>query len=82
VNEAKGIKYDYNVDAYPVAKELCDTYTIVHGIHPPNGIDLMQKFVAGFKKVFGTWTRLSSTPTIRFTRAPTASSTGLDRIWR
>ena len=53
VNEAKGIKYDYNVDAYPVAKELCDTYTIVHGIHAPNGRDLMDKFIAAFHKVFG-----------------------------
>lgn len=31
---------------------LCDTYTIVHGIHAPNGIDLMEKFVTAFKKVF------------------------------
>ncbi len=52
VNEDKGIKYDYNVDQYPVAKNLCDTYTIVHGIHAPNGIDLMEKFVTAFKKVF------------------------------
>ena len=27
VNEAKGIHYDYNVDNFPVAKKLCDTYT-------------------------------------------------------
>jgi dTDP-4-amino-4,6-dideoxygalactose transaminase len=53
VNEAKGIKYEYNVDDYPVAKELCDTYTIVHGIHPPNGTDLMEKIVEVFHKVFG-----------------------------
>ncbi|MFH1006086.1 MAG: DegT/DnrJ/EryC1/StrS family aminotransferase [Candidatus Latescibacterota bacterium] len=53
VNEAKGIHYDYNVDAYPVAQELCDTYTIVHGIHAPNGLDLMRQFVTVFQKVFG-----------------------------
>ncbi len=52
INEAKGIQYDYNVDAYPVAKELCDTYTILHGIHAPNGRDLMQQFVTAFRKVF------------------------------
>jgi len=52
VNEAKGIKYDYNVDNYPVAKMLCDTYTIVHGIHAPNGLDLMKRFVAAFHKAF------------------------------
>ncbi len=52
VNEAKGIRYDYNVDAYPVANALCDTYTIIHGIHAPNGLDLMQQFVAAFRKVF------------------------------
>lgn len=52
VNEAKGIKYDYSVDQYPVAKMLCDSYTVVHGIHPPNGRELMDKFVAAFHKVF------------------------------
>jgi len=52
VNEAKGIKYDYSVDQFPVAKDLCDTYTVIHGIHAPNGVELMQKIVAAFKKVF------------------------------
>jgi len=52
VNEDKGIKYDYSVDNFPVAKELCDTYTVVHGIHAPNGRDLMEKFVGAFHKVF------------------------------
>lgn len=52
VNEAKGIKYEYGAEDYPTAQELCDTYTIVHGIHPPNGIGLMDKFVEAFHKVF------------------------------
>ena len=52
VNEAKGIRYDYRVEDYPVAQELCDTYTVLHGIHAPNGHDLMVKFVEIFRKVF------------------------------
>lgn len=52
LNEAKGIRYDYNVDRFPVAQELCDTYTIVHGIHAPNGIGLMTKFAEAFHRVF------------------------------
>jgi dTDP-4-amino-4,6-dideoxygalactose transaminase len=52
INRARGIQYDYNVYDYPVAKLLCDTYTIVHGIHAPNGLELMKKFVAAFHKVF------------------------------
>ena len=52
VNEAKGIKYTYNLDDYPVTNELCDTYTIVHGIHPPNSTALMDKIVEAFHKVF------------------------------
>jgi perosamine synthetase len=52
INEDKGIEYDYSVDQYPEAQALCDNYTIVHGIHAPNGIDLMEKFVTAFKKVF------------------------------
>lgn len=52
VNEAKGIKYDYSIDRFPVAKMLCDTYTVVHGIHPPNNRLLMDKIIAAFQKVF------------------------------
>jgi perosamine synthetase len=52
INEAKGIKYEYGTHDYPVAKALCDTYTVVHGIHAPNGVDLMKKFVEAFQKVF------------------------------
>jgi perosamine synthetase len=55
VNEAKGIHYDYNVDQFPVAKALCDTYTVVYGVHPPNGQELMEKIVGAFRKV---WARL------------------------
>jgi len=53
VNKAKGIVYDYNVENYPVAKMLCDTYTVVHGVHAPNGPELMKKIVTAFHKVFG-----------------------------
>ncbi len=53
INEAKGVKYDYCADKYPVAKQLCDTYTIVHGIHPPNGKELMDKILTAFHRVFG-----------------------------
>jgi hypothetical protein len=47
-----GIKYDYNVDQYPVAKAFCDDYTNVHGIAAPNDIELMAKIVSAFKKVW------------------------------
>lgn len=52
VNEEKGIQYDYDPDDYPMAQKLCDTYTIVHGIHAPNGTELMKKIVEVFHKVF------------------------------
>ena len=52
VNRAKGIDYNYCVEDYPVARQLCDTYTVVHGIHAPNGVDLMKKIVEAFDKVF------------------------------
>jgi dTDP-4-amino-4,6-dideoxygalactose transaminase len=58
LNEAKGIRYDYAVDDYPVAKELCDTYTILHGIHAPNGAPLMNRFVEAFHKVFDNLDRV------------------------
>ncbi|NUP99961.1 MAG: DegT/DnrJ/EryC1/StrS family aminotransferase, partial [Armatimonadetes bacterium] len=53
INEAKGVKYNYDVNQFPVAQKLCDTYTVVHGVHAPNGIELMDKIVAAFQKVFG-----------------------------
>ena len=53
VNEAQGLEYRYDRSDYPVASELCDAYTVVHGIHPPNDLDTMEKIVAAFRKVFG-----------------------------
>ncbi|MFC1563061.1 DegT/DnrJ/EryC1/StrS family aminotransferase [candidate division KSB1 bacterium] len=52
INEAKGVKYEHNPDNFPVAKNLCNIYTNIHGIHPPNGFDLLEKIVEGFHKVF------------------------------
>ena len=52
VNEAKDITYRYSGDDYPVARNLCDTYTNIHSIHPPNGIGLQDKVIDGFRKVF------------------------------
>ncbi|MBN1315836.1 MAG: DegT/DnrJ/EryC1/StrS family aminotransferase [Anaerolineales bacterium] len=52
VNETRGIEYRYDPDDYPVAKQVCDTYTVVHGIHPPNSINTMEKIVYAFRKVF------------------------------
>jgi perosamine synthetase len=52
INEAKGVRYDYNPARFPEAQKLCDSYTIVHGIHAPNGRKLMDKIAAAFRKVF------------------------------
>jgi perosamine synthetase len=52
INESRGIRYDYDPAHFPQASSLCDTYTIVHGVHAPNGQPLMEKLVAGFHKVF------------------------------
>ncbi len=52
INESKGVKYSYDPKQYPVTQMLCDTYTVVHGIHAPNGRPTMEKIVAAFHKVF------------------------------
>jgi dTDP-4-amino-4,6-dideoxygalactose transaminase len=52
INEARGIRYDYDPARYPEARRLCDAYTIVHGVHAPNDGALMEKIVEGFRKVF------------------------------
>ncbi|MBN1291223.1 MAG: DegT/DnrJ/EryC1/StrS family aminotransferase [Candidatus Latescibacteria bacterium] len=52
INEAQGISYDYNPDNFLVARMLCDTYTNIHGFTPPNGLDLLERIIEGFHKVF------------------------------
>jgi perosamine synthetase len=52
INEAKGVRYDYSPARFPETQKLCDTYTIVHGIHAPNDKKLMDKIVIAFRKVF------------------------------
>lgn len=52
INEAQGISYRYDPHQFPVAQMLCDTYTNVHSIHPPNSLALNEKIAAGFHKVF------------------------------
>ncbi len=52
INEQKGVEYNYDPAQFPVAQELCDTYTIVHGIHAPNNQQLMDKILAAFHKVW------------------------------
>ncbi len=52
INEAKGVRYNYDPAQFPEAQKLCDSYTIVHGIHAPNGKELTEKMVAAFRKVF------------------------------
>ncbi len=52
INEARGVVYDYDPGRFPAAQALCDSYTIVHGIHAPNGRPLMDRIVAAFRKVF------------------------------
>lgn len=52
INEARGVAYNYDPGQFPVAQMLCDTYTIVHGIHAPNGKELMDKIIDAFHKVF------------------------------
>jgi perosamine synthetase len=52
INESKGVHYNYDPRQFPVAQQLCDTYTIVHGIHAPNGREQMDRMIAAFRKVF------------------------------
>ncbi len=48
----------YNCRDYPNALDFCRRYTVVAGIHPPNGLALMKKYVAAFKKVFSNLKKL------------------------
>jgi perosamine synthetase len=42
----------YRALDYPNAVDLCRRYTVIAGIHPPNSLGLMEKYVAAVKKVF------------------------------
>ncbi|MFW6137679.1 MAG: DegT/DnrJ/EryC1/StrS family aminotransferase [Spirochaetota bacterium] len=48
----RGKKMVYRGEDYPNAMDLCRRYTCVVGIHPPNSLELMEKYVHAFRKVF------------------------------
>ncbi len=48
----EGKRIVYRGDDYPNSVDLCRRYTVIAGIHPPNGRDLMEKYVKAIKKVF------------------------------
>ncbi|MBN1835335.1 MAG: DegT/DnrJ/EryC1/StrS family aminotransferase [Spirochaetales bacterium] len=48
----RGRSMVYRAQDYPNAVELCRRYTAVVGHTPPNGLELMEKYVAAFRKVF------------------------------
>ena len=52
VHATAGVDVHVARDLKPVASMLCDTYTVVHGVHAPNGRELMQKIVGCYQKVW------------------------------
>jgi perosamine synthetase len=48
----RGKKVIYRAGDYPNALDLCERYTVVAGVHPPNGPALMEGYVEAFDKVF------------------------------
>ena len=48
----RGKNMAYRVGDYPNAVDLCKRYTVVAGIHPPNGTVLMDMYIEAFEKVF------------------------------
>jgi perosamine synthetase len=47
-----GQRMVYRAEHYPNARELCRRYTAVVGYHPPNGMDVVEKYTEAFHKVF------------------------------
>jgi perosamine synthetase len=48
----RGTGMAYRAADYPNAVDLCRRYTAVVGHTPPNGLELMEKYVGAFRKVF------------------------------
>ncbi len=48
----RGKKIVYRGEDYPNSIDLCRRYTCVVGIHPPNDLSLMERYVEAFHKVF------------------------------
>ncbi len=44
---------EYNPDDYPKTWEFLRTHARVAAVYPPNGMDLMERYVEGFRKVMG-----------------------------
>ncbi len=48
----EGQRMEYRAEDYPNAQELCRRYTAVVGYHPPNGMEVVQRYAEAFDKVF------------------------------
>ena len=44
---------EYNAEDYPVALDTIQRLVSVIGLKPPNGVELMDSYIAAFRKVFG-----------------------------
>jgi hypothetical protein len=42
----------YDPNDYPEAQRFVASHAYLRGVHPPNGMDLMERYVEAFGKVF------------------------------
>jgi hypothetical protein len=48
-----GCTVSYAPDDYPHAQRFVASHAYLRGVHPPNGMDLMERYVEAFGKVLG-----------------------------
>ncbi len=49
--KCRGSQVQYNTGDYPVSSAFLDSHCYVFDVNPPNGLDLMELYVAAFRKV-------------------------------
>ena len=52
------VEYNYRDEDYPLTVEFIASHSYLSGVFPPNDLELMKKYVAGFRKVMGNIDRV------------------------
>ncbi|HCA46543.1 MAG TPA: hypothetical protein DEP45_04015 [Armatimonadetes bacterium] len=52
------VDYDYRGEDYPLTIEFIAAHSYLRAVYPPNDVELMQRYVAGFRKVMDNTDRV------------------------
>ncbi len=57
------VEYEYSGDDYPLTQEFIAAHSYLRAVYPPNDMELMERYVAGFRKVMDNIDRVMEAAT-------------------